>query len=348
MKILGICEPELSPLLSGAMAETGLPLDVVEARLLFGDGSDRRFFRVRRGAAHFIALVSPGRKRDGTDENDSYFRIGRHLERCGIPVPHILWADVSRGHFLLEDAGDMHLQRFAQRGVADVSRLYRSVLHLLAQMHRKAPEGFEPGYCFDTPLYDAPFVYSRELEYFRKAFLISYLGLEVPEEDLRHDFENLAEAAGAHECRQVMHRDFQSRNIMVYRGNLKLLDFQGMRYGPSAYDLASLLIDPYVDLSVRFQEELAQFYWSAAAGFLGYSSRAFRNSFAVTRLCRNLQVLGAYGYLGKVKGKKHFLQYIPRAWKQLHAWINGPCRGRYPQLQRLVNGAREVGESVSR
>jgi aminoglycoside/choline kinase family phosphotransferase len=166
--------------------------------------------------------------------------------------------------------------------------------------------------------------------------MVNGLGLDVSEEELRCDFENLAEEAGAHRPSQVMHRDFQSRNLMVFRERLWLIDFQGMRFGPSIYDLASLLLDPYVMLPPPMQKQLAKLYWSASRSFLGCSYGEFCNQYRFVRLCRNLQVLGAYGHLGLTMEKKHFLQYIPGAYVQLYQWIHGPCRRFFPKLERWI------------
>ena len=330
-------QAELTSLLRNASGAIGLPTESPgEIIPLAGDGSDRKFFRVRMGASCFVALISPRIKKEGIDENDSYFLIGKHLERQNLPVPNILWADVDRGHFLLHDLGDYHLQDHVKRGSSDPFGTYRRVLSLLVKLHEVAPEGFRTDFCFDTHTYSPAFVYNRELEYFRKSFLIDFLGMEVSEAELRLDFELLAETAGVNGNSLVMHRDFQSRNIMVSRGRLWIVDFQGMRYGPPAYDLASLVIDPYVSLPTGLQEKLVELYWSSAREFLGCTHRQFRDSYAAVRLSRNLQVLGAYGYLGLSRGKRHFLKYIPRAWQQLYAWINGPCHNRYPSLQELA------------
>jgi len=314
--------------------------DPVCVTSLCGDGSDRRFYRIRRGASRYVLLISPRRNGAGIDENDSYLLIGKHLFCRGIPVPRILAAEPRRGCFLIEDVGDYHLQLGAKRPAWNIGVLYERCIGLLVQVHRKVPSGFEEDFCFDTPLYDPLFVYRRELEYFREAFLVKTIGLEISREDLHSDFEHLAEEAGVRERKMVIHRDFQSRNIMIHRGRLRLLDFQGMRFGPPAYDLASLLVDPYVSLPLWLQDGLARLYWDSAKSFLGVTRAQFMQSYASTRLCRNLQILGAYGFLGIVKGKRQFLQYIPKALEHLCVWLDGPCRNRFPALRRTLDMIR--------
>ena len=193
---------------------------------LCGDGSDRKFFRISCGPSSLVALISPGTRKDATGEDDSYLLIGNHLHSKGLPVPRILYADAREGRFLLEDAGDLHLQNFVRFRRNNLEPVYTHVIKLLAALHTKAPKGFEPGFCFDSALYDPSFVYERELEYFRKSFINGCMGFEIGPDELRPDFETLAEAAGVQRSSFVFHRDFQSRNIMVRRGRLWLLDFR--------------------------------------------------------------------------------------------------------------------------
>src|SRR5216110_1908462 len=60
--------------------------------------------------------------------------------------------------------------------------------------------------------------------------------------------------------RVLVHRDFQSQNIIIQNGQANLIDFQGMRPGLAEYDLASLLFDPYVELSAAERSELIDYY----------------------------------------------------------------------------------------
>lgn len=329
--------PFPTPLLRSADTLLGPPGGTLTRSSLAGDGSDRRFFRFRKGSRRVVGIWSPRRTFEGVDENDSYFHIGQHLFRRGLPVPQILWSDLSQGLFLVEDVGDLHLQGLALRCRNSLSSIYGHGVKLLVRLHERAAEGFEPGYCFDAPVYDPPFVLERELEYFRKSFLIDLLGFNVStDDDLRRDFERLSGIAGVSDHNHVMHRDFQSRNLMVHKGRIRLLDFQGMRYGPPAYDLASLLIDPYVGLPERLQADLADLYWRRARRFLRCSRQDFRESYTAVRLCRNLQALAAYAFLGLGKGKGGFLAYVLPAWKCLQTSVLMAGAARYPSLHRLV------------
>src|SRR5207248_5844344 len=100
--------------------------------------------------------------------------------------------------------------------------------------------------------------------------------------------------------RLLVHRDFQSQNIMMRNGRAHLIDFQGMRPGLAQYDLASLLYDPYVDLNEAERDELLEHY---------YGEQPSTDFLETLRLCamqRLMQALGAYGFLGLVKAYQHF------------------------------------------
>jgi len=334
--------PGLDDLLEMAQTISGT-FEKIRVSPFFGDGSERKFFRIYCGSSSLVGLISPRVRKDSTDENDSYLLIGNHLHSKGLPVPRILYADAREGRFLLEDAGDLHLQNFVQSRRANLESIYSHVVTMLGALHRKAPNGFEPGFCFDMALYDPSFVYERELEYFRESFVNGCLGFEIAPDDLRPDFEALAEAAGVHKSSLVFHRDFQSRNIMVCRARLWLLDFQGMRFGPPAYDLASLLIDPYVRVPEGLQAGLVSMYWSSAGKYLGATKGDFIRKFEAVRLARNLQMLGAFGFLGVTKNKRQFLCYIPFAFEQLVRHLPKFGRTQFPRLEKVVSAIRRRG-----
>jgi aminoglycoside/choline kinase family phosphotransferase len=83
------------------------------------------------------------------------------------------------------------------------------------------------------------------------------------------------------------------------------------------YDLAALLIDPYVKLNRAQQGELLSHYLDLLRERISVNEAAFREQYYHLALSRNLQILGAFGFLTKVKGKTAFAQYIPAALASL-------------------------------
>jgi len=116
-----------------------------------------------------------------------------------------------------------------------------------------------------------------------------------------------------------MHRDFQSRNIMLKANKPYFIDFQGGRIGPVQYDLASLLIDPYAALSQGTQDFLLAHYTDELSRHMRLDVEQFRKGYACCAITRNLQILGAFGHLSKSRGKTYFETYIPAALSTLRS-----------------------------
>lgn len=309
---------------------------VTEARPLAGDGSDRRFFRLP-GEPSLVLLYHPQPPGQEVTENDSYFFIGRHLEARGVPVPEICRYCREEGWMLLEDVGDRCLAVAVAeaRSENEILAWYRRAVEILVNQQIQGSQGFNPAWCFDTPAVTRSFLLERECGYFVWAFLQGYLGLDLEEAELAPDFDHLVAGARPEESPYFLHRDFQSKNLFVQGDRLRVLDFQGGRLGPLGYDLAALLIDPYVDLKPEAQEELAGFCQELLSQRLSLDAKKFREQYEYLALCRNLQILGAFGFLTKVKGKAQFGRYIPAAVAGLRRRLAARA-GEFPGLSAIV------------
>src|SRR5206468_7847668 len=111
--------------------------------------------------------------------------------------------------------------------------------------------------------------------------------------------------------------------VLIRNGQAYLIDFQGMRPGLPEYDLASLLYDPYVDLANTERTELISYYRErqAETGVVGDGD--FDEKLRFCAMQRLMQALGAYGFLGLVKGHDQFLDHIPAAMKSLREITEG-------------------------
>lgn len=320
--------------LEAAVAARGASL--ASPQPLAGDGSDRRFFRLL-GSPTLILLYHPYPPGAEVNENDSYYLLGRHLRAQGVPVPEIQAYCREEFWMLVEDLGDISLESAIKRSPQDgqLRFWYRQALELLVNMQINGKEGFDPSWCFDTPMMHRPFLWERECGYFVRAFLQGYLRLKVTMEELAPDFERLLTGALPPAPHYFLHRDFQSRNLLIKDGRLRVIDFQGGRLGPLGYDVAALLIDPYVNLSPGWQKELLEYYLELLQARLGVDSEAFREQYYHLALCRNLQILGAFGFLTKVKGKDAFARYIPAAVAGLRRRLQEQA-GAFPLLEQVA------------
>jgi aminoglycoside/choline kinase family phosphotransferase len=159
----------------------------------------------------------------------------------------------------------------------------------------------------------------KEALYFLNAFAMDYLDLSFPEDLLIQEFEDLTALVDNAACRQVfLHRDFQSRNIMIRDGEVRIIDFQAGRLGPPGYDVASLLHDPYVDIPWTMRYELYEYYLERSRDFgeSGEKTALFKE-FSLFSILRLLQALGAYGFLAGRKKRPFFKLFMLPALKSL-------------------------------
>ena len=139
-----------------------------------------------------------------------------------------------------------------------------------------------------------------DLNYFKYSFL-NTSGIAYSEPRLEEDFVRLAadveRLSVEHGC--FMMRDFQSRNVMVKDGEPYLIDYQGGRRGPAAYDIASFLWQAKAAYPTELRERLTDVYVDEARRYGPLDAGLLREQVMEMALIRTLQVLGAYGLRGR-------------------------------------------------
>ncbi len=223
--------------------ETGNSQPEIRYVQLKGDGSDRKWFRLTANN-HSLVMADHGiRKQYETSETDSFVYIGHHLRCKGIPVPEICLYDIFSGLVFLEDLGDVHLQTVIRDAetTEEIISYYQSVIDILVKMSVSGGRDFDLSWTYQTACYDRELILEKECRYFADAFLKGYLGTDSCFEDFEDEFIVLADRAIEFSVTGFMHRDMQSRNIMVRSccnpqdpaWELYLIDFQGGRMGGS-------------------------------------------------------------------------------------------------------------------
>jgi len=283
-----------------------------------GDGSKRRFWRVGSPGSEkrFIVMANPPVNQYAYMENKAYIRIGKHLKSKGAPVPRIYLFSPEEGWFIMEDLGKHSLQEVVKASESPLPT-YRKVVRELVHLQLKGADDFNVEWCCQTARYDQTVMRRDESHYFKDAFLGTYMGFNEDWSELEISFGHLAAMASQARSGFFLYRDFQSRNILVEKGRIGLVDWQGGRLGPLGYDLASLLIDPYTALTLPIQKEIYHFYLSLLAKSNPDLLENVETTYPYLSLQRNLQILGAFAFLTKVRGKIYFEGYIPRALESL-------------------------------
>jgi hypothetical protein len=294
-----------------------------------GGGSDRCFYRITSGNETFILMTGRCEKSDLR----FYLEIARFLFAKGIGVPKILSYDLETDSALLEDLGRETLYTLLaqEKDRNKIFPLYSKALEALAEMQVKGKEGID-----ECPvLRERIFNYKslrEETEYFKRLFLKRYCGLELPREtELNKEFEELARSL-ASEPLFFMHRDFQSQNIHIKEGRIRIVDFQTAHQGMLQYDLASLLRDAYIYLSEDVQMKMLTYYIDCLKRQWRHevNEEVFVEKFYLAGLQRNMQALGAFSFLTLNKGKKKFASHMPAALNHLKNALE-----RFPQFKEL-------------
>lgn len=293
---------------------------------LRADGSDRFFSRTHWHDKTAVKIrPSPGK--DGLREAFSYFQMGSHLFHKGIPVPEIYFFDRDSGVLIVEDLGETMLfqevARLKKGGYGDgIKERYLQVIETLISMQLKGAEGFDTSWCWQEKAYDSSLVLEKEVGYFLNAFVTEYAGFRVSPKVKEELYELALNVDTFTNKRFFLHRDFQSRNILVRpSGGLGIVDFQAGRLGPLAYDLASVLHDPYVQLDYSLRNFLFDAYVSKLNGYgMRREAEEVLKQWPVVSVLRLLQALGAYGFLVGKKRRSFFIAFIKPALKDL-VWL---------------------------
>jgi len=237
-------------------------------------------------------------------DNANYLPVAEFLSNAGFNVPEVIYDNPGRRVALVEDLGDIDLLSMKDEPWEVREPFYRSALEQLDKLfYTRPPKDLEFQPPFDTALY------RWEQDYFFDQLADEFLGMNpalVDELSNHPALEQMAKDLGA-SSRNLVHRDFQSQNIIAKDGKAWLIDFQGMRRGRQEYDLASLVYDPYMNHSPEEQQKLLDLWEDVSEE---EPIAPILQKCATQRL---MQAMGAYAKIGREPHQEWFIQHIPTA-----------------------------------
>lgn len=282
-----------------------------------GAGSGRQYFRIADGDRKCVLQVSA----EVNDDFKHFVEYSKVFRSYDLPVTRVYCVDEESCQVLQEDLGKRNLLdevRPAEDGTRSGNEriLYPEVMEALI----KWQEASFPIFSTHTNIWIHRFDFAAlkwETDYFTDNYLKAYKGIQEIPQSVRNFYSLLAVSVDA-QPKVLMHRDFQSQNIMVRpNSEIAFVDFQGARRGSAFYDVASLLWDPYVCLPLEMIKDFFEYWRTQNPRVKIYPAEDAWESFIHASLQRLMQAMGAYCFLSNVKKIEKFKQYIEPGKKQL-------------------------------
>ncbi len=282
-------------------------------------GSDRIYFRLRRGGTSAIGAYNPDKK-----ENRAFLTFSRQFREMGLPVPEIYAEDEKQAIYLEQDLGDITLFDFLsevreREGFSDrIVEIYKKVVRWLPHFQIRTVDHLDFSVCYPRASFDRQSM-MWDLNYFKYYFL-KLAKIPFDEQSLEDDFQRFCDFLLEAEHDFFLYRDFQSRNVMLLGEEPYFIDYQGGRRGALQYDIASLLYDAKADIPQPVRELLLNEYMDAVQELHPIDRDRFLQYYYGYVLIRIMQALGAYGFRGFYERKTHFLRSVPYAIRNLE-WL---------------------------
>lgn len=285
-----------------------------DRRHLAGDASDRRYERLRAGAATAVLMDNPP---GGADDPAAFVAMARHLCSLGLSAPKVWAADTEAGFLLLEDLGDDLFARLLESDPLREVELYAAAVDLLCHLQSAPPPDGLPNLSAADWAQAAGFA----LEWY--AFAVT--GTK-PDPTAFLTALEVALRSHADGPRVLILRDFHAENLIWLPGRgglgrVGLLDFQLGQMGQPGYDLVSVLQDARRDVGPKTEAAMiAHFVATTDADPI-----AFAAHYATVGAQRALRIIGVFARLALVAGKPGYLPLIPRVWGQLQRNLAHPA-----------------------
>ena len=295
-----------------------------------GDASSRRYFRFRDQNISYIAVDAP----PASEDVALFVAMTEAYAAQKLIVPTVFDFNEEQGFMCLLDLGDDLLSKHLSE--TNVLDFYRSSMNLLPSVRQvmKTSKGALPSYNRDMLL--------MEMNLMDEWFLDKLLDIQPidSKKEMTTNIKDLLVNNALKQPQVGVHRDFHSRNLMLYQDDIAVIDYQGAVCGPLTYDLVSLLRDCYVEWPQSILDILLheQFQILKDEDILpdNITEPEFIQYFDWMGIQRHMKVLGIFSRLSLRDNKHDYLKEIPRV---LNYIID--VSSRYVELQSFSEWLRE-------
>lgn len=279
---------------------------------LAGDASARKYYRVNVGQDSYVLMSWE----PFPDENTyPFLNVLNHFAKHKVHVPAVVATCKEEGFVLLEDLGDLTLERkfWENQNPAHALDFYKLAVDEVVKIHYPSTKDRSSS----CVAFSIEFNTQRllwEMNYAREHLLEKFLHLKFDDKEgalLSNRFTQICERLHQ-EPKYLAHRDYHSRNLMIKTGKIRVIDFQDARLGPVQYDLVSLFRDSYVNLKDELAAQLMNYYLDQRQQFKEpkVNRDRFNLIYDLQSIQRCLKACGSFASFFNARQDTRYLKYI--------------------------------------
>jgi aminoglycoside/choline kinase family phosphotransferase len=277
---------------------------------LAGDASNRRYYRIVMDSQSWVLM-----RWDPFDPNNyPFISVQKHFAKNGVRVPEILEMSPAEGLVLLEDLGDLTLERkfWENQHQEGAMEFYQMAVDEIVKIHHPATLDKSDCTAFNIKFDTEKFLW--EMNYGREHLLLGLLKCNMSDKvssELNHIFTDICVKLDREEKR-ISHRDYHSRNLMIKLDQMMVIDFQDARLGPIQYDLVSLFRDSYVDMNDEMANKLISYYLDKSKSYLpsNFSRDQFNETYELQTVQRCFKACGSFSSFYNTRQDRRYLKYL--------------------------------------
>jgi len=309
---------------------------------LAGDASARKYFRIIFDQQTFVLMSWE----PFNEETYPFLSVQKHFHKAGVHVPQVKSLAPELGVILLEDLGDLTLERkFWESSQQEFSwPFYQKALDEIIKIHTKATD--LPGKTTATEIQFDVAKFLWEMNYAKEHLIEGVLKVQLSDtvrSDLEKVFTDICQKLHF-EPKVICHRDYHSRNLMIKLDQMNVIDFQDARLGPIQYDLVSLLKDSYVDISDSYAEQMLNYYFENTP-FLNDRLKGkkitrdhFYFIYEIQSIQRCFKACGSFASFMNTRSDKRYLKYLTPTLKRVMRSL-----GHFPEYKILLDVLIDAG-----
>lgn len=298
---------------------------------LAGDASTRKYYRVVVDNQSLVLM-----KWDPFQpEKYPFISVLNHFAEAGVHVPKIIDMSAKDGLVLLEDLGDLTLERkfWEQKEPENSFPYYKLAIDEIIKIHYPASNLKKTCTAFDIEFNTEKFVW--EMNYGKENLIKGVLGYDLPEKvdrEIVAIFTKISEILHK-EPKYISHRDYHSRNLMIKFDRMCVIDFQDARMGPVQYDLVSLIKDSYVDISDEFGQKILNYYFERAKEYnKSFDVKHFNTIYELQSIQRCFKACGSFASFFHQREDRRYLKYLTPTLKRVLKSLAG-----FPEYKTFTN-----------